>query len=82
MLRFTRFYSGKFKYLVNSAGVKHLTNIMSGLNQHNLSGIGKQHLSCFVWTLIQISYKFKITTLPKQSPYPTPHHHQHKVVLV
>ena len=29
MSRFTRFFSGKFQYLGNCAGVKHLTNIMS-----------------------------------------------------
>ena len=29
MSRFTRIFSGKFQYLGNCAGVKHLTNIMS-----------------------------------------------------
>ena len=28
-LKFPRFFSGKFQYLGNCAGVKHLTNIMS-----------------------------------------------------
>ena len=30
MSRFTRFFSGKFQNMGNCAGVKHLTNIMSG----------------------------------------------------
>ena len=36
MSRFTRFFSGKFQYFGNCAGVKHLTNIMSGLRDINL----------------------------------------------
>ena len=42
MLRFTRIFSGKFQYLGNCAGVKHLTNIMSGWTpkaKGNLKGL-------------------------------------------
>ena len=34
MSQFTRFFSGKFQYFGNCAGVKHLTNMMSVVKSH------------------------------------------------
>ena len=42
MSRFTRFSSGKFLYFGKCAGVKHLTNIMSG--SHSPIGQGQVYI--------------------------------------